>query len=87
MAKYSKEDFLVIIIFYVRKFSRANSIGFLILYLLRKVNIFFFLFLLFFVLIRNMYMEMLHVFERLESIHKKQTGFSLEYQNIHARYI
>ena len=30
---------------------------------------------------------MLHMFQRVESIHETQVGFSLEYQNKHAWYI
>ena len=40
-----------------------------------KLNIFFIL-----VIIRSI--EMLHVFQRIESIHETQAGFSLEYQNM-----
>ena len=67
-------------------FHRANSKGVVILHVLREVvhRIFFFLF---FILIRNICIEMLHVFQRDESIYKMQAGFSLEYQNIHARYM
>ena len=31
--------------------------------------------------------EMLHIFQKVESIQKMQAGFSLEYQNIHIRYM
>ena len=34
-----------------------------------------------------MCIEMLHVFQRVESIHKTQPGFSLEYQNLFTRYM
>ena len=37
--------------------------------------------------IRIMYIEMLVVFQRVESIHETQAWFSLEYQNVHTRYI
>ena len=62
-------------------FILADSEGFVILYLLNSLQTEFFPFFLFFLLIRIMYREMLHVFQRVESIHKTQTGFSLEHQN------
>ena len=34
-----------------------------------------------------MCIKMLNMFQRAEVIHKMQAGFSLEYQNMHARYI
>ena len=34
-----------------------------------------------------MCIEMLHVFQKVETIHKTQTEFCLEYENIHTRYI
>ena len=49
-----------------------------------KLDIFFQFFLL---SIRIMDIEMLVVFQRVESIHETQAWFSLEYQNVHTRYI
>ena len=34
-----------------------------------------------------MYIRMMHVFQRIESIHETQAGFSLKYKNIPTRYI
>ena len=34
-----------------------------------------------------MCIKMLHVFQKVESIHKTQAGFSLEYQSMHTRHI
>ena len=34
-----------------------------------------------------MFIEMLHLFQRVEFIHETQAGFSFEYQNIHTRSI
>ena len=48
------------------------------------INTILLLFFLFFLLIRIMFIEMLHVFQ---SIRQTQAGFSLEYQSIHTRYI
>ena len=68
---YSKEDFLVTIIFMSIHFPRANSKGFIMLHVLQKVLrwIFSSLFSLFFLLIRTICIEILHV------LHKTQVGF------------
>ena len=52
-----------------------------------KLNIFFFLFYLSFLLITIICIGMLYMFQRVESIHEMPAGFSLEYQNMNARYI
>ena len=67
------------------KSAHGNSKGFLILHVLRKVvnRKFSYLFVLFFLVIRIMRIDMRHMFQRIESIHKTQAGDTKTYmQNI-----